>query len=114
MVKQASVAVVVTSCLAACASTGGWPTVADASAMSDTPDHFVVVDAASGATSEPSGEASCRNPLADPRNGARLTLERSNGGFGDYRPDAPRYGLGADQLLRIDCRSGRAVGVTQD
>jgi hypothetical protein len=111
MLKLAGLSGLVALALAACASTG-WPTQVDATAMSDTPEHFLVLDAASGATSEP-GDPACRNPLVDPRNGARLTLERSSDGFGDYRPDAPRYGLAADQLLRIDCRSGRALGVTR-
>ena len=94
--------------LASCASVS-WPASADPSLISDTPDHFLVVDMATGASSEPTGPA-CRNPLVDPRDGARLTLVRSSSGFGDYRPDKPRYGLAGDQLLRINCSNGRPVG----
>lgn len=113
MSKQAGFAVVVALALGACASTG-WPTSADDTAMSDTPDHFLVVDASSGAKSEPTGDTTCHSPLADPRDGSRLSLERSSGGFGDYRPDAPRYGLAEGQLLRIDCRTGRPVGAARE
>ena len=108
--KQWSIGVLASLALAACASTG-WPSAADPSVVSGTPDHFLVVDVATGATSAPTGPA-CRNPLADPRDGTRLTLVRSQAGFGDYRTDTPRYGLAGDQLLRIDCSNGRPVGAT--
>ena len=98
--------------LSACASTG-WPTEADASAMTDVPDHFVVIDPASGDSSEPAGP-DCRNPMADPRDGSRLTLVRSSGGHGDYLPATPRYGLATNQLLRIRCSDGRPVGRVPD
>jgi hypothetical protein len=103
-------AVLLTLALAGCASTG-WPASANPSGMSGTPDRFLVVDAATGNTSEPSGPA-CRSPMADPRDGARLTLVRSSGGFGDYQLDGLRYGLTANELLRLDCSNGQAVGVT--
>ena len=70
-----------------------------------------LVGAATGAASEPSGTA-CRSPLTDPRDGTRLTLVRSNAGLGDYQPDNQRYGLAANQLLRINCSDGRPVGAT--
>ena len=108
--KNLSIAVSASLLLASCASTG-WPTEADAAVVSGTPDHFLVVEAASGATSEPSGPA-CRSPMTDPRDGTRLTLVRSNAGFGDYQPDTQRYGLVGNQLLRINCSNGRPVGAT--
>lgn len=95
--------------LASCVGVG-WPTAADPSLISDTPDHFLVLDPTTGARSEPTGPG-CRNPLVDPRDGMKLTLVRSSSGFGDYRPDQPRYGLGSHQLLRISCNDGRPVGV---
>ena len=106
--KALSIAVLVTLSLAACASTS-WPTEANSFAISDTPDHFLVVETATGTTSEPSGPA-CRSPMTDPRDGTRLTLIRSSAGLGDYQPDTPRYGLVANQLLRINCSNGRPVG----
>ena len=108
--KNLSIAVSASLLLASCASTG-WPTEADSAVVSGTPDHFLVVEAATGATSEPSGPA-CRSPMTDPRDGTRLTLVRSNAGFGDYQPDTQRYGLVGNQLLRINCSNGRPVGAT--
>lgn len=108
--KNLGVAVLVSLFLASCASTS-WPADANPAVISDTPDHFLVVDTATGAVSEPAGPA-CRNPLIDPRNGTRLTLIRSHGGAGDYLPDQLRYGLAANQLLRIRCSDGQPVGAT--
>ena len=56
------------------------------------------------------GPEGCRSPLVDPRDGTRLKLVRSMGGRGDYEPEERRYGLSADELLRVDCASGRPVG----
>jgi len=97
--------------LASCASQG-WPSKADPTALKVAPSQFLAVDATTGATSPVTGPE-CRNPLADPGDGMRLTLMRSAGGFGDYALERPRYGLRADQLLRVDCHSGRAVGATR-
>lgn len=108
--KRIGLATFVPFALVACASTS-WPSRVDSPNIYGVPDHFLVVDAATGATSEPS-DAACRNPMADPRDATRLTLIRSNAGFGDYQPETPSYGLGEDQLLRINCRDGTPVGVT--
>lgn len=76
----------------------------------DAPTAFQVVDLRTGATRPVAPDASCESPLTDPRNGTRLTLARSRDGFGDYQPDSPRYGLARNELLRVDCRTGAAVG----
>ena len=110
LMKSLSIAASASLFLASCASTS-WPTDADSSVVSDAPDHFLVLEAATGATSEPSGPA-CRSPMTDPRNGTRLALVRSKAGFGDYQPDTQRYGLVGNQLLRINCSDGRPVGAT--
>jgi hypothetical protein len=77
----------------------------------DVPDHFLT-DTATGATEPGPGEG-CHNPLIDPRNGARLMLIRSADGRGDYDIQPPRYGLKADELLQVECASGRAVGIVK-
>lgn len=53
----------------------------------------------------------CRNPMLDPRDGQRLTLVRSLGGEGDYRVPTGMYGVGVGELLRIECNTGRVVGI---
>ncbi|MCB1009562.1 MAG: hypothetical protein KDB94_11800 [Acidobacteria bacterium] len=54
---------------------------------------------------------SCWNPMVDPRDGTTLRLVRSANGAGDYEPPAGRYGVGSDQLLRLDCASGKTIGI---
>ena len=59
----------------------------------------------------------CRNPLVDPRNGRALNLVRSKDGLGDYSVLGSQYELetayGVDprHLLRIDCATGKALGI---
>jgi len=77
----------------------------------EAPERFTMPDGtgATGAAPAPS----CRNPITDPRDGTVLTLIRSAGGRGDYRPQPLRYGLREGELLRVDCATGRAVGIVR-
>jgi len=75
------------------------------------PDRFVPEGTAGTRIPEPTGEISCKNPMIDPRTGLRLTLVRSNAGQGDYDVPSGKYGVAADEVLRIDCATGRAVGI---
>lgn len=83
----------------------------------DAPDHFlVVVLDASGTetTSEPLGNAAaCRTPLQDPNDGTRLTLDRSSAGQGDYVVPEGRYGVRPGELLRVECATGKALGIVR-
>ena len=76
----------------------------------DVPDHFLAV-APSGAAREPSGGDACPGRMQDPRYSARLTLARSRAGQGDYEVSAGRYGVGDDELLRIECGTGKATAI---
>lgn len=92
-------------CLGACASA---PQLrGDAS---DTPDHFQVLDAATGNTRAVDPDPACESPLVDPRDGAKLVLARSSNGLGDYEPESAKYGLSRYELLRVDCATGVAQG----
>ena len=104
--------------LSGCAVSSGstYPADAPARAASGTPDHFMVGTLEpGGALGEPRESGACRNPMVDPRDGTRLTLVQSQRGeagqVGDYRVPDGRYGVGAGELLRLDCGSGRAIGV---
>lgn len=57
--------------------------------------------------------AGCLNPLVDPRDGERLTLVRSWSVHGDYEVAEGRYGLGEGELLRVECNTGRVLGVAR-
>ena len=80
-------------------------------APTDVPAHFLVGDLASDATQEPAPGAGCHNPMVDARNGTRVKLVRSRDGQGDYEVLEGKYGVGPGEILRIDCATGRAIGI---
>lgn len=97
--------------LAACASGGGetYPINAPARDAADVPPQFVFGTAAAAPAD---AEGVCRTPMTDPRDGTAVRLVRSQGGqVGDYAVPAGRYGVGAGELLRLECGTGRVVGV---
>lgn len=103
---------------AGCASASGsiYPADAPARTASDTPDHFLVgTIRPGGPLAEPQPNAGCRNPMVDPRDGTRLTLaqsQRGEGGeIGDYQVAEGRYGARSGELLRLDCGTGRVIGL---
>ncbi len=80
------------------------------------PDHFMVAVSGLAQKEEPSG-TTCRNPMVDPRNGTALNLMRSKNGVGDYQILGNQYeldssyGVDSRHLLRIDCATGKALGI---
>lgn len=81
---------------------------------SDTPVQFMVGSFKNDKMAETAGDEGCRNPLIDPRNNARLYLVRSSTtGMGDYRVPDGAYGVGKNELLRISCSSGKAIGIVR-
>jgi len=81
------------------------------------PDHFMVVESGIAQKAEPKPGEPCRNPMVDPRDGATLNLVRSKDGLGDYQALGEQYelhstyGLDSRHLLRIDCSTGKALGI---
>lgn len=59
------------------------------------------------------GGNSCRNPIVDPVDGSELVLVKSHAGLGDYRPEIGKYGVGQDELLRINCTTGEVIGIVK-
>ncbi|MEO8585828.1 MAG: hypothetical protein ABI584_06685 [Acidobacteriota bacterium] len=102
--------------LAACASspmTG--KIVAQATEL---PDHFMVTESGLSRMDEPKAGEGCKNPMADPRKGTILNLMRSKGEVGDYQllgeddfEIQARYGVDSTHYLRIDCATGKALGI---
>lgn len=80
----------------------------------DLPDHFKVAASGLGKSEEPREGEGCRNPLVDPRDGTMLALQRSAAGRGDYRVESGKYGLTSQQLLRVDCATGKAAGIVDE
>lgn len=82
----------------------------------DLPEQFVIDTSVIPVPLSP--EAGCVTRLLDPRDGTRLTLVRSTRRtaspefLGDYAVDpAGRYGGTTESLLRVDCMTGRAMGI---
>ncbi len=88
------------------------------------PDHFLVVVSGVAQAEDPKPGEGCKSPLADPRGKTvktLLTLKRSADGKGDYvvetmgdessGVDGKAYGLTSRQFLRIDCATGKALGI---
>jgi hypothetical protein len=100
---------------AACAAwpgSGTYPETAPARAAEDTPERFVSEDLPPGAAPTDTLPGSgCRNPLLDPRDGTRLQMLNSQRAVGDYRVPAGRYGVRPGEALRIECNTGRVVGI---
>ena len=103
--------------LAACASGRGSMAGGIVAKADDVPDHFMVPVSGLGKTEEPKADEGCRNPMVDPRNGTTLNLIRSKDGRGDYQVLGEQYSLGARygvdtrHYLRIDCATGKALGI---
>ena len=102
---------------AGCASGRGQATRPVVAEAKDLPDHFMGAVTGLSQRSEPGPGEGCRNPMVDPRDGTTLNLIRSKDGTGDYQVMnrdyelKSQYGVDSRHLLRIDCATGRALGI---
>lgn len=71
----------------------------------DTPDQFTLKDGNLPVN------AVCQDPLLDPRDKTEMRLVLADRGEGNYQVPAGKYGVGPGELLRIDCTTGRALGI---
>jgi hypothetical protein len=97
--------------LAACASsTSSWAS-REPRPAEDVPQFFATEDGSPAVDS-------CRNPLVDPRDQTQIRLVRSVGGGGGHRGDYEvpdgRYGVGENELLRIECSTGEPLGIVRN
>ena len=60
---------------------------------------------------DPMAGEGCGSPMVDPRDGANLRLVRAHRVHADYEAPTGRYGVGTGELLRIECNTGRAIGI---
>ena len=58
-------------------------------------------------------EDSCISPLVDARTGNEIILVSSQNGKGDYQVEEGLYGVGSKELLRIECRTGKVLGIVK-
>ena len=55
----------------------------------------------------------CTSPFGDPRDGTLLRMERAIAPRADYSVPAGRYGVGSNELLRLDCNTGIPIGIVR-
>jgi hypothetical protein len=79
----------------------------------EVPDHFLIGSTSGTEMTEPGAGEGCRSPMVDPRDGTKLKLARSYEGQGDYEVPDGKYGVGKGDLLRVECATGRAVGIVK-
>jgi len=98
--------------LLGCASSSiSWTDEAIIRPGTDLPDHFLV--ATELGASEPDTTGNCHSPMIDMRDDTPLILFRSDQGRGDYEVPNGRYGVGPEELLRLDCATGRPLGIVK-
>lgn len=96
--------------LAACASGGGVDPLAQPTLRAAVAAPAALVTA-EGTTGAPPG--TCRSPLYDPADRTAFRLLRSREGLGDYEAPVSKYGVQEGEALRIECASGRPVGIVK-
>lgn len=96
-----------------CASAGGGGMGSVQRPGTDLPARFVMDPQQPVAATDTLPGSGCRSPLFDPRDGTRATMVRSTVTIADYAVPAGRYGVGERELLRLECNTGRPVGIVR-
>lgn len=55
----------------------------------------------------------CLSPMVDPRDGTEVGFLRSDKEYADYAVPGRMYGVGARELLRLECNTGRVLGIVR-
>lgn len=55
----------------------------------------------------------CTSPMTDPRTGEQIVMRRAARGIADYEVPVGRYGVQSGEYLRLDCNSGRVLGIVK-
>lgn len=74
----------------------------------DTPEAFVPKEGISLSST------TCVSPMIDFRSGVEITLVSSESGYGVYKVPAGHYGVEEGELLRLDCATGKALGIVRE
>jgi hypothetical protein len=56
----------------------------------------------------------CLSPMRDPRDNSLIKMVRADNGQADYKVADGQYGVGEHQLLRLDCNTGRPLGIVKE
>ena len=102
--------------VAACSvgGSGSMRSVIESPAPVTAPPRFVPLDSAKViAPADTLFGDGCLSPLADPVTGIQIILIRSESGLGDYLAPSGSYGIKDGQLIRLDCNTGRVLGIVR-
>jgi len=101
--------------LAGCSThAGSMSSVIEQPAPVTAPPRFVPLDSTKVmAPADTLAGDGCLSPMADPVSGIQIILIRSESGLGDYLAPSGSYRLRDDQLIRLDCNTGRVVGIVR-
>lgn len=77
----------------------------------NVPEHFMVGKHNGFEMIEPTAEDGCKSPMIDPRDSTKINLFRSFDGRGDYEVPKGKYGVEKGHILRLDCNTGKVVGI---
>jgi hypothetical protein len=98
----------------ACGGSSGMQSVIEQPAPVTAPPRFVPFDSANLiAPADTLAGEGCLSPMRDPITGIEIGLVRSESGLGDYQAPSRSYGMRDDQLIRLECNSGRVLGVVR-
>jgi hypothetical protein len=55
----------------------------------------------------------CLSPMVDPRDGTEIGFLRSDQEYADYAVPGRLYGVRAGELLRLECNTGKVLGIVR-
>jgi hypothetical protein len=55
----------------------------------------------------------CQSPMVDPRDGTEIGMLHSDHGQADYAVPGRLYGVGIGELLRLECNTGKVLGIVR-
>jgi hypothetical protein len=80
----------------------------------DVPNHFEPRDPnARMMPADTIAGAGCLSPMVDPRDGTEIGFLRSAEGYADYAVPGRLYGVGSGELLRLECNTGKVLGIVR-
>tara|TARA_R110002167_G_scaffold29972_2_gene99457 strand:- start:389 stop:736 length:348 start_codon:yes stop_codon:yes gene_type:complete len=58
-------------------------------------------------------KSSCKNPMVDPLDGTHIIMVSAKNSKGTYRVPSNKYGLAKGEFLRLDCQTGKVLGIVK-
>ena len=55
--------------------------------------------------------SSCKSPMVDPRDGTKISMVSAKDGEGLYEVPYMKYGTNKGEVLKLDCSTGRVIGI---